>query len=122
IAIGYNPIEYEPALWNRQRNRDLIHVDVLRADVDRDYRPSVELTGDIAATVRSLTASLRTSDVSIHSSLLDEIARDRMIFNERAAVMSGAPIHPMRLVKELQDLLSDDMTLCLDMGSFHIWL
>jgi acetolactate synthase I/II/III large subunit len=28
----------------------------------------------------------------------------------------------MRLVKELQDLLSDDMTLCLDMGSFHIWL
>jgi acetolactate synthase-1/2/3 large subunit len=28
----------------------------------------------------------------------------------------------MRLVKELQVLLSDDMTLCLDMGSFHIWL
>jgi acetolactate synthase-1/2/3 large subunit len=28
----------------------------------------------------------------------------------------------MRLVKELQALLSEDMTLCLDMGSFHIWL
>jgi len=28
----------------------------------------------------------------------------------------------MRLVHELQALLSDDMTLCLDMGSFHIWL
>src|ERR1700677_1683201 len=28
----------------------------------------------------------------------------------------------MRLVKELQSLLGDDMTLCLDMGSFHIWL
>ena len=28
----------------------------------------------------------------------------------------------MRLVHELQNLLSDDMTLCSDMGSFHIWL
>jgi acetolactate synthase I/II/III large subunit len=26
------------------------------------------------------------------------------------------------LAHELQNLLSDDMTLCLDMGSFHIWL
>ena len=36
--------------------------------------------------------------------------------------MNGVPIHPMRLVHELQSLLRDDMTLCLDMGSFHIWL
>jgi acetolactate synthase-1/2/3 large subunit len=28
----------------------------------------------------------------------------------------------MRLVYELKRVLSDDMTLCLDMGSFHIWL
>jgi acetolactate synthase I/II/III large subunit len=28
----------------------------------------------------------------------------------------------MRLVHELQRVLSDDMTLCLDMGSFHMWL
>jgi acetolactate synthase I/II/III large subunit len=36
--------------------------------------------------------------------------------------MNGVPIHPLRLVHELQKLLTDDMTLCLDMGSFHIWL
>ena len=36
--------------------------------------------------------------------------------------MNGVPIHPMRLVHELQLLLSEDMTLCVDMGSFHIWL
>jgi acetolactate synthase-1/2/3 large subunit len=28
----------------------------------------------------------------------------------------------MRMVHELQELISDDMTVCLDMGSFHIWL
>jgi len=41
---------------------------------------------------------------------------------ERAAALNGVPIHPMRLAHELQALVSDDMTLCLDMGSFHIWL
>ncbi|MGA9152768.1 MAG: hypothetical protein WBZ36_19495, partial [Candidatus Nitrosopolaris sp.] len=54
--------------------------------------------------------------------ILEEIVRDRTMFAERAASLNGIPVHPMRLVHELQTLLSDDMTLCLDMGSFHIWL
>jgi acetolactate synthase-1/2/3 large subunit len=54
--------------------------------------------------------------------LLAEIVRDRKLFQKRAGNQTGVPIHPMRLVRSLQELLSDDMTLCLDMGSFHIWL
>jgi acetolactate synthase-1/2/3 large subunit len=49
-------------------------------------------------------------------------ARDRAEFAKQAAGMNGTPIHPMRIIHELQGLLSDDMTLCFDMGSFHIWL
>jgi len=58
VAIGYNPVEYEPALWNKGRERHLVHVDVAPADIDQDYRPQVELTGDIAATCRALAAQL----------------------------------------------------------------
>ncbi len=36
--------------------------------------------------------------------------------------MNGVPIHPLRLISELQKILSSDMTICSDMGSFHIWL
>ena len=46
----------------------------------------------------------------------------RRQFAEDAAALKETPIHPMRLVHELQGVLSDDITLCLDMGSFHIWL
>jgi acetolactate synthase I/II/III large subunit len=31
-------------------------------------------------------------------------------------------MHPLRLVHELQKFVSDDVTLCSDMGSFHIWI
>jgi len=122
LTVGYNPIEYEPGLWNHDKHRHLIHVDVVPADVDKDYRPQLELTGNIAATVEQLATRLDGAEFPANSALLAEIVQDRAIFAQRAAALNGAPIHPMRLVMELQALLSDDMTLCVDMGSFHIWV
>jgi acetolactate synthase-1/2/3 large subunit len=122
LAVGYNPIEYEPGLWNRDKNRDLIHVDVVPTDIDKDYRPQLELTGNIAATIEQLATRLDRRVLPANSAILAEIVQDRAIFAQRAAALNGAPIHPIRLVKELQMLLGDDVTLCLDMGSFHIWL
>jgi acetolactate synthase I/II/III large subunit len=121
ITVGYDPIEYEPALWNAGKRRNLIHIDAVRADIDKDYRPQIELTGRIAATIRTLTTEIDIP-FSVPNSILDEIAKDRKSFAERATSLNGVPIHPMHLVHELQGLLSHDMTLCLDMGTFHIWL
>lgn len=122
ITIGYDPVEYEPGLWNEGQSRQLVHIDVVSADIDKDYRPQVELIGDIATTLRALASQLVRKPDLANTALLREIARDRLRFAERAASMNGVPIHPIRLVHEIQGLVSDDMTLCLDMGSFHIWL
>ena len=35
VAVGYNPVEYEPGLWNRGRRRHLVHIDAIAADMDR---------------------------------------------------------------------------------------
>jgi acetolactate synthase-1/2/3 large subunit len=122
VTIGFNPVEYEPGLWNKGRKRHLIHIDIVAADVDNHYRPELELTGDIAATLGALTAQVERHTISADVELLSEIARERQQFAKHAAALNGVPIHPRRLVHELQRVLSDDMTLCLDMGSFHIWL
>jgi acetolactate synthase-1/2/3 large subunit len=58
----------------------------------------------------------------ISSALLQAIAAERKQFSQEAARLNGTPIHPLRIVYELQKLLSSDVTLCLDMGSFHLWL
>src|SRR6266478_6713426 len=55
ITIGYDPVEYWPPEWNANRKRRIIHVDVLRADLDNCYHPYIELTGDIAQTLEALT-------------------------------------------------------------------
>ena len=122
ITVGYDPIEFEPALWNRGKKRNLIHIDVVPEDVDNDYRPEVELTGNITATLRALTERITGSTSTTSAEPLQEVARERAAFAKLAVGLNGTPIHPARLVHELQTLLSDDMTLCLDMGSFHIWM
>jgi acetolactate synthase-1/2/3 large subunit len=122
ITIGYDPIEYEPALWNSGKNRKLIHIDVLPADIDKDYRPTVELVGNVPATTAVLTGQLVPLNLPSAEPFLREVGQDRAAFAAEASSRGGVPIHPLRLVQELQNLLSDDTTICSDMGSFHIWL
>jgi acetolactate synthase I/II/III large subunit len=123
ITIGYDPVEYPPGDWNRKSARKLIHIDVLPADLDNSYRPYVELTGDIASTLNVLTPRLtRTHRSDLASMILQAIAAERAELSRESATRSGTPIHPLRLVAELQPFLSSDVTLCSDMGSFHLWL
>ena len=121
-TVGFDPIEYDPSLWNRGKRREIIHIDALPADIDNDYRPAVELIGDIAATLRELqaqvTAELKIDEIPLLSAVRLEIESLR----SQGEQLSGPRIHPLRLVSELQKLLSDDMTICCDMGSLHIWL
>ena len=123
ITVGYDPIEYWPALWNAKRERRIIHIDVLPADLDNSYCPSVELTGDIAQTLEALTPQVqRAGRSALSTEILDLIHLERVLLNKEAAARGGTPIHPMRLVHELQQFVGSDTTLCLDMGSFHLWI
>jgi acetolactate synthase-1/2/3 large subunit len=123
ITVGYNPIEYWPSLWNAKRKRRIIHIDVLPADLDNYYCPSVELTGDIAQTLEALTPQIQRGDRSaLSSEILEMIQAERQALNKEAALRGGSPIHPLRLVHDLQQFVGSDTTLCLDMGSFHLWI
>ncbi len=123
ITVGYDPIEYPAAQWNGTNPRTLIHVDVLPADLDNSYRPTVELQGNIAATLNLMTPQVKRAH---RSALSEDILRHIKVYRDdlarQSAGLGGTPVHPMRLVHELQPFLSTDLTLCLDMGSFHLWM
>jgi acetolactate synthase I/II/III large subunit len=94
----------------------------VRSDADPNYKPAVELIGNVKETLARLTWKINPIIAGKSLQILGEIAMERGVFGERAWLLNGTPIHPMRLVHELRGIMSDDMTLCLDMGSFHIWL
>jgi acetolactate synthase-1/2/3 large subunit len=122
ITIGYDPVEYDPALWNHGVKRKIVHIDLLPSDIDKDYKPAIELTGNISATVEALTNLVTSRTRGKEIVFLTEIAQQRRAFADYAMGLEGSPIHPARLVCELQSFVDEDTTICLDMGSFHIWL
>jgi acetolactate synthase I/II/III large subunit len=123
ITIGYDPIEYWPTLWNAGRDRTIVHIDVVPAEYDNNYVPAVELIGGIEPTLKALSPLLsRPVTQAFENPLLAHIAKEREELKAQAAKLSGVPIHPLRIISELQDVLSSDCTVCSDMGSFSIYL
>lgn len=123
ITIGYDAVEYWPSHWNKGKSRPIIHIDVVPANIENDYSPDVELIGDIGETLAALAPLLHRSQLAEESArLLQIIGQDRQRLMTEAAKKSGVPIHPLRLVNELQKIVTPDVTVCSDMGSFSMYL
>src|SRR5437588_1784826 len=123
ITIGYDAVEYWPSNWNKNKDRPIVHIDVVPASIENDYSPAVELIGDIEETLTTLSPLLHRSHLADESArLLQMIVQDRQRLIAEAATKDGEPIHPLRLVSELQKILTPDVTVCSDMGSFSMYL
>jgi acetolactate synthase I/II/III large subunit len=123
IAVGYDPVEYDPSMWNHLRTAKLIHIDSNRADIDNFYQPAIEVLGDIAASLADLVdlvnPTVLASDVK---QFFAGLSSKRALRIEDANRQTANPVHPIRIVAELQKWLAQDVTVCVDMGSFHLWI
>jgi acetolactate synthase I/II/III large subunit len=123
ITVGYDPVEYDPSLWNHLRTAALIHIDSNRADIDNFYQPAVEVLGDVAASVAALLDLVDPVVLAPEvRQFFAALSSKRSLRIEEANQQTGNPIHPVRIVSELQKWLTQDVTVCVDMGSFHLWI
>ncbi len=123
LTIGYDAVEYWPSHWNKDKERPIIHIDVVPANIENDYSPIVELVGDIGETLEALAPLFSRSQLAGESArLLQMIGEDRQRLMADASKKAGVPIHPLRLISELQKILTPDVTVCSDMGSFSMYL
>lgn len=130
VAVGYDPVEYDCDLWNdeeKAKHRRIVHVDLTAAELDNAYVPYVEVVGGIAPSVESLTQLLRERGAQEYEGCAPLARANDDAFAARKAHASddAYPMHPLRLVSDLQTLLSrpdgERYTLALDMGSHHIF-
>jgi len=121
VAIGYDPFEYDPELWNVSGDTAIVHIDELPAALDAHYQPDVELVGNIAATVDALRGSTAGWSVSAASRAND--ARLRPQVDEAPTTSaSSVALHPTQIVAALQGLLPDDAIVACDIGAHYVWM
>ena len=61
LAIGYDFVEYAPCFWNPRRDKHIVHVDGLPAEVDEHYIVDVGELGDLRLSLPLIQKQLSSS-------------------------------------------------------------
>lgn len=123
ITVGYDSVEYDPVQWNNDVARTIVHIDSVPADVDNNYQPSLELRGDVAATLTALTDALDGFTLSTDCATAVAVQRNALADIDIVSSESTGPgLDPVAVVLRLRDELDDTATVTCDVGSVYIYM
>ncbi len=139
ICVGYDLVEYAPAGWNPDGRKRIIHIDTQPAEVDGQYRPEVELVGDIDGSLRRLLAAVLPRGISGRDAGERHESRETLVHSDlRTALLaelagsagSGAagpgddalPITPQRAIADLREALGPEDIVVSDVGAHKVWV
>jgi acetolactate synthase-1/2/3 large subunit len=118
IAVGYDFVEVAPRLWNAGRDKRIIHIDTLPAEVDECYLPAVEIVSEIGEALRALTPACDTREFA------EDPPLKRTVLAELSAHAGdqSVPLKPQRILSDMRRVLSDDDILISDVGVHKLWI
>lgn len=119
INVGHDIIEKPPFFMQKGKTK-VIHINFLPSDVDATYFPHLDVLGDIACNMKSLTRLAQKQehwDFSYYMRVIDEAQEHiKKYFKD-----DRFPILPQRALKDIRDILPKDGILTLDNGVYKIW-
>ncbi|MFM1869129.1 MAG: acetolactate synthase AlsS [Planctomycetota bacterium] len=122
IAVGYEPVEYDPGLWNGNPDRPIVVIDAVPARQDRKFLPCAEVIGAIGLSLDTLRAQLSPTIDPAHCALAGKASAEIAATIAEGATKSGSPIHPLRIIHELRRVVTPETTIPIDVGSNYIWM
>ena len=119
IAIGFDLVEHAPKHWNPGRDKKIVCIDSLPAEIDEYFIPEVELVGDIYHVLSRLGEECRHVPHSGGSERLREVVLGRF---EAARDDDQFPMQPPRALWEIRQALRRDDILISDVGLHKLWI
>ncbi|HGN7282588.1 TPA: acetolactate synthase AlsS [Staphylococcus aureus] len=123
VTIGYDPIEYEASNWNKELDTQIINIDEVQAEITNYMQPKKELIGNIAKTIEMI--SVKVDEPFINQQHLDELEQLRTHIDEETGIKATHEegiLHPVEIIESMQEVLTDDTTVTVDVGSHYIWM
>lgn len=119
LAVGYDLVELAPRLWNPRRDKRVIHVDTLPAEVDEYYQPELEIVSEISDALVAL------KDVCRANRRLEQVSPLReTVFAELEAHASDSamPMKPQRILNDMRRVLATEDLVISDVGAHKLWV
>ncbi len=118
IAIGYDIIEYAPAKWHLG-NADIIHIDTMPADINKNYEPKVEVVGNIPHSLERImekAARLQEPKYAL------EIRKRMVEEHESYANDMSFPLKPQKALIDCRKVMGEDDIVISDVGANKVWI
>jgi acetolactate synthase-1/2/3 large subunit len=120
VAIGYDLVEHSPQHWNPRRDKRIIVIDSVAAEIDEYFVPEVELIGDIAHVVSRLAAGTNRSAAAPSGS--DRLRSVVLGALHEAGSDDTFPMQPPRVLCDIRAALGRDDLLVSDVGMHKLWI
>ena len=120
ISAGYELQEFDPARVNPGRDKRIVHLSRLPAEVDASYDVEVGVQADLSATLDALAAATTgrwqpgASGEKIRALLAGELAR--------GAADDSFPVKPQRVVSDIRAALGRSDIVLADTGAVKMWM
>jgi acetolactate synthase-1/2/3 large subunit len=120
VAIGYDLVEHAPSNWNPSRDKKIVVIDSVAAEIDEFFIPEVELIGDIADVIARLAATCQRAEshppswCSLHEVVTNALAEARED--------DHYPLRPARALWDIREALGPKDILVSDVGLHKLWI
>lgn len=118
VCVGYDMVEYQPATWNPDQRKRVVHIDRSPAEVDAHYTVEVGIEADIGLTLDELAEKITPREekavCSLRRAILDELST---MSEDRSF-----PMKPQRVVHDIRRAMGPADIVVSDVGAHKLWI
>jgi acetolactate synthase-1/2/3 large subunit len=119
ITVGYDLVEHAPSNWNPRKDKKIVCIDSVAAEVDEHFVTAIDLVGDLYHILHRLTEELRHEPRTVTRSRLNDIVLGRF---DAARDDDAFPMQPPRVLWEIRRALGRHDMLISDVGLHKLWI
>jgi acetolactate synthase I/II/III large subunit len=120
VSVGYELQEFDPVRINPDRDKRILHVSRLPAEVDASYDVEVGVQADISRTLDALAAATgRRFDRGARGEKIRQLLAGELA---RGAADDSFPVKPQRVVADVRAALDRCDIVLADTGAVKMWM
>jgi acetolactate synthase-1/2/3 large subunit len=118
ICVGYDLVEYHPYLWHPTKDRTIIHIDAMPAEVDAHYIVSAGVLGDIKHSLNRICQLATPHTGHEFRGLRKALVEDMGQHKDN----NSFPVTPQKIIWDLRTAMEPEDIAISDVGAHKMWM